>query len=174
MFQAATELPCVWSPLGAAALAEKLEESARRGLLPGLGNTSTEGFEITDFGHPFESRLIGRIDPAEPGEPVGCRLRFRLEMKTRMLWVFVAVWCLTIWPGVWITHSMLRVYFPSYGASGGFWYPTWLWYLPLTVPFAPISIRSAIRKSRMSGGTEAVVLIGKVASAVGGNTEPRT
>lgn len=157
---------CALSPFDAAS---RLEQAARRGQLPGLVKADEDRFEITDFGHPFESRLFGRLTPLTDSPTPGCDVTFSIDMKRRMLWVFVLIWALTIWPGVWITHSMLRVYFPSYGSGGGFWYPTWLWYLPLTLPFAPLSIRGALRKSRASGDKEARELIAKVAAALGGS-----
>ncbi len=161
-------LPSVRCPLSPTDAAQRLEQAARRGQLPGLVTADEDRFEITDFGHPFESRLLGRLTAlAESSEP-GCDATFSLEMKRRTFWIFVLIWALTIWPGVWITHSMLRVYFPSYGSGGGFWYPTWLWYLPLTVPFAPLSVRGAVRKSKASADKEARELIAKVAAALGG------
>lgn len=155
----ADELPILEVPIAPEQVPERLETAARRGLVPGLEPITQSGrFVITDFGTPFESRLFGEISPSGTGSMV----RFRTEMKTKGFWIFAIVLVLTVWPGVWLTDSMLVTYFPSYS------FATWKWYLPLTVPFVPISLRSAVQKSRKTASIEARNLIGKLETALGG------
>lgn len=165
--EGANALPVVRSPVSPATVIERLEATARRGQLPGFepaSHTNESAFVISDFGHPFESRLLGSIW----ADGSGCRIGFRSNLKTRLIWVFAAILVLTVWPGVWLTDSMLRTYFSSYTIQ------TWWWYLPLTVPFVPLSLRSAIRRSRASAAIEALGLIEKVATALGGRVSAPT
>jgi hypothetical protein len=59
----------------------------------------------------------------------------------------------TIWPGVWLTHSMLRAYFSFYT------YPewiTWAWYIPFTVLPLPWMLARMIRQSRAAAYASAL------------------
>lgn len=78
--------------------------------------------------------------------------------------VFGVILVLTVWPGVWLTDSMIRSYFTSYD------YKTWMWYLPLTAPFVPWMMWSAWRRSRASALEEAVRLIERVRELTDGQT----
>jgi hypothetical protein len=68
----------------------------------------------------------------------------------------------SIWPGIWLTDSMLRAYFSWYRI------PTWWWYLPLTVPTSPWAMWVAVKKSRATGNAAGLELIQKIAAAVNG------
>jgi len=161
-------MPEIESPGDPTSLIAKLDAAARRGKLPGFapaaGGTGTR-FELADFGAPFESRLSGAaIDGITPGT---ARIRFdRPRLKPLLPWVFALILASTIWPGAWLTDSMLRSYSNWY-ASRPDWV-TYAWYLPLTVPFCPMAMLSALRKSRASGAAEIPPLLDMVAAAVGG------
>jgi hypothetical protein len=81
-------------------------------------------------------------------------------------WIFALILVLTIWPGVWLTDSMLRSYWDWYSATP--WWSTYVWYMPLTVPFCPVAMRSALRKSRAAAAAEIPAILAKVAAAADG------
>jgi hypothetical protein len=147
--------------LPAGAITETLEAAARRGKLPGyrkgLGGAANALFEISDFGTPFESVLSA----AGQAEGERTTLRWSLRMKPKLPLVFLVVLILTVWPGWWVTDSMIRTYFPSYD------FATWKWYVPLTLPFVPWAMWTAIKRSRASARLEAAELIGKVKEHLG-------
>ncbi len=109
---------------------------------------------MTDFGRPFEGVLEARHVPMSDG--TGSELVFRVRLKPVLPIVYAVVLVLTVWPGVWLTDSMLRTYFTSYD------FTTAYWYVPLTLPFVPWGMWTAIKKSRKSARVEAEELIGDV------------
>lgn len=153
--------------LSPAEIRARLDSAARKGNLPGWqsadgsANPRPELFAITDFAGPFEHILSAR---AEPGTD-GTTLRFELRVKPTMPLVYLAVLVATVWPGVSLTDSMLRSYFTGYD------WRTWMWYLPLTVPFVPLALAGAWKKSRRSAKAQAADLIAKVAGLIDGSTE---
>lgn len=139
------------------AITSLLDAAARRGELPGYraGNGASL-FEITDFGTPFESVL-----KASALEERGVtRIRWELAVQRRLPVVFLIILIATVWPGVWLTDSMIRTYFSGYDIA------TWKWYLPLTAPFVPWAMWSAIRKSQVSAHGQAAELVEKVRQVV--------
>lgn len=147
----ASVLPPLEVVLAPRQIVDHLEAKARRGELPGFhaGEGEQELFELRDFGTPFESRLIAR--PERRGD--GTRLHWSLSMRTQLVWVYGVVLVSMVWPGVWLTDSMLKTYFSGYD------WATWKWYLPLTAPFVPWMMWSAIKKSRQSARAEATKLL---------------
>lgn len=131
-------------------------------------------FTVSDFGTPFESVLEGQARPmsgegdaAASGGAVaggGCELSFAIRMKPKLAWVFGVVLVASVWPGVWLTDSMIRTYFPSYD------YKTWMWYIPLTAPFVPLGLMQAIKKSRASAQIEAAEIIERIRTLVQGRS----
>lgn len=169
----ATVLPTVRTALPVATVVERLDELARRGRMAGFHAGPPKGvgsmpanvaFHVTDFGTPFETVLLA-TPRSEGGQMV---LEFSTRLRPLMPLVFLVVLVLTVWPGVWLTDSMLRAYFPSYGSflDGRGW-GTWMWYLPLTVPFVPLSMWTAIKRSRASGYTEAKEIVQKIRGVIG-------
>jgi hypothetical protein len=140
-------------------VARLLDQAARRGKLPGFRPTdSTSRFVLTDFGHPF----AGILEAQHDGNGT---IRFESRLRPGLPLLFAAILVATVWPGIWLTDSMLRMYFSWYDI------PTWWWYLPLTVPFVPLGMLAALRRSRASIAREAEGLIRKVAAEVGGTVE---
>lgn len=140
-----------------------LEAAARRGKMPGFHRAESKhgagvAFVVTDFGTPFESVLVARSNVVG----VGCELRFETRLKPLMPWVFAIALILTVWPGVWLTDSMLKTYFTGYT------WATWMWYLPLTVPFLPPAMWAAIKRSRTSARAEVLAMIETIGTALGG------
>jgi hypothetical protein len=158
-------LPTIRVPIASREIGPRLEAAARRGkfagFVPGSGNAL---FRVKDFGGPFESVLTARADDAGAGPP-GTSLRFELRLRPVLAWVYLAVLVVTVWPGVWLTDSMLRTYFTGYD------FQTWMWYLPLTVPFVPWAMWASIRKSRLRGREQAVEILHSIAKTLGGEIE---
>ena len=153
-------LPDIDTALDSAEVVRRLDESSRRGRMPGFHRGSGPVlFTVTDFGSPFESVLEARSGSSSHGT----RLTFSVRMKPRMAWIYGIVLVATVWPGVWITDSMLKTYFPGVNLY------TWWWYLLLTVPFVPLGMWSALRKSRESGLSEAREIVERIRS----NLAPR-
>jgi hypothetical protein len=152
------ELPAVESRLPPAEVLERAREMSRRGKLPGFAQTSATGFRADAFATPFEHTLSCTIEAAGDGS----RLRFRATMNRRMPWVYALVLLATVWPGVWVTDSMLRTYFSWYTME------TWWWYLPITALPLPWMWSSFLRKSRAGADSSARELIADIASGVDG------
>jgi hypothetical protein len=156
-------LSSVRSPLSGIEIVSKLDAAARRGRLPGFHKGEGAAlFRITDFGHPFEFILEANATPSGPCT----ELRFTLRMKPLLPRIFIASMILSVWPGVWLTDSMMQTYFGWYNPNH-LWWVTYAWYLPLTVPFVPLGIAQALKKSRINAQIGAIDLIGKIQALVG-------
>lgn len=147
-------LPELRAPMSAEQVVGALETAARRGRLPGFSPVSG-GFRFRDFGAPFECELAATTTPLPSG---GTSISFAIRIRPVPPWIFGIVLAVSIWPGIYLVDSMLKHYFSWYD------FPTWWWYLPLTVPTSPWALMSALKKSRASGEAEARELISKVAS----------
>ncbi len=147
---------------------ETLDRAARKGNLPGLRIDRVAGtFSLTDYGKPFESIMQGRvIDEIQSESDGGSKkvrsmIRIKSRIKPTMPVIFVAILIFSVWPGVLLTDSMLKLYFSWYTI------PTWWWYIPLTVPFCPIAWRKAWRQSQSSAAAEGRDLIEKIRIVLG-------
>lgn len=161
---ATPELPVLRIDYPAAEVVRRLEAAARKGKLPGFEpGSGNELFRVSDFGRPFESRLVAKVLESDAS---GSTLGFSVQMKPVMPAVFALILAITIWPGVWLTHSMLRAYFSGYD------YQTWMWYLPLTVPFVPLALFSAWRKSTSTAADEAPKIVDRVSAQLNGQPDP--
>lgn len=153
------ELPIVRTVLEPQAVVDRLEALARRGKLPGFDRTRNALFEVEAFAEPFDRVLIAQAARAPDGATL-LHLRTRTLRKMPLLYILVTV--LTIWPGVWLTDSMVHTYFPSWT------FPTWAWYLPVTVLPLPWMARSMIRKSGALAHQSTKEQIARIAEAIGG------
>lgn len=129
---------------------------SKRGKLPGFAEISPTEFRADAFATPFDHSLTCRLEPVEGGT----RLAFRVTMNRRMPWIYALVLLVTIWPGVWVTDSMLKTYFSWYTI------PTWWWYLPVSVLPIPWMWRSFIRKSTSAAETSAREIVADIATLV--------
>ncbi|MBL8762155.1 MAG: hypothetical protein JNL50_12725 [Phycisphaerae bacterium] len=145
------------TPLPPGEVMGRVAEMSKRGKLPGFAQSSPGEFVAEAFATPFDHTLHCRVDAA----PSGATLSFSLRMNRRLPWVYVLVLAVTIWPGVWVTDSMLKTYFSWYTI------PTWWWYMPITVIPIPWMWRSFMRKSRTGADASARELIADIAAAVG-------
>lgn len=98
-------------------------------------------FEVEAFGSPFDGVMRAYASEGTGGT----ELRFEAGLKPLMPWVVGAVLVLTVWPGVWLTESMLASLAPSWT---WLWGTTWWWYLPLTAPFVPWMMWRTLKQSR--------------------------
>lgn len=136
----------------------RLDQAARRGKVPGFAPGSADVlFECEAFGQPFDGVVQARAQRA--GEQT--TLRFSTRMNRKMPWIFVIVSILTIWPGVWVTESMLATMFPS---AKWLWGTTYWWYLILSVPTTPWYLWSAFKKSRASMQADALERVAEIES----------
>lgn len=157
----AAPLPSVTASESPESILLRLEAAAKRGKLAGFVRGGDGLFQVTDFGGPFESILTAHATPDGPAT----RLSFTLRIKSRLAWVYLIVLIATVWPGVWLTDSMLRTYFTGYD------YPTWMWYLPLTAPFVPWAMWASLRKSRRAGREAARQIIADIAGQLGASPQ---
>lgn len=154
----------VRTPMSAAQVLAKAKEASKRGRLPGFEERGDRGlFSVLAFASPLDRRLVV-TDHAGDGITL---LRFNLVLRPLFPLVFIVVAVTTIWPGVWITESMLESYFP------GSWIAryTWWWYIPLSVLPLPWAGISLWRKSSAEALASAHETIGNIAKEVGGSIE---
>lgn len=151
------DLPALRSPLAPAAAIDALDHASRRGKLPGFKRESSSAFSVAVFGEPFDRRLHALISPDGPGS----RLELRARLLLRAPIIAAVVLIFTIWPGVWLTDSMLLTYYPP----AQHWWPTWTWYLPLTVIPLPFAARSIWKRSEASCRREAHIAIERIREA---------
>lgn len=144
------EIRTVLSP---AVVLERLDEAARRGRMPGF-HAEPGGFRIRVFGEAFEREL----DASVTADGEGSVLKLRLRLRPLMPIVFALIGVTTVWPGVWLTESMLETYYPPAQS----WWPIWWWYVPLTVIPLPWAARSLWRKSQATASAE----VSKTMSAI--------
>jgi hypothetical protein len=152
-------LPEIPTSLAAEEITRRLDAAARRGRLAGYrtrdaGASQRAGgaiFEIRDFGVPVEGTLRGRLEQGF--------LRFDVAMQPRLLIIMALILAACVWPGVWLTESMLASMFPL---TAWTWKWTAWWYLPLSIGSAPWVLWTMVTRSRASIDAGARELIGKI------------
>lgn len=153
--------PVVESSLTPGEVMERARQMSKRGKLPGFAATSSTQFQADAFATPFEHTLFCEIHASGQGS----RLVFHATMNKRTPWIYALTLIATVWPGVWVTDSMLKTYFSWYTI------PTWWWYLPLSVIPLPWMWRSFMHKSRASADASAREVIADLATVVGGTAK---
>lgn len=150
-------LETVSTPLAPDAVIGRLTRLAKQGRLAGFRVISAPrsadppAFACTASGGIYDQEVIARITP----ESRGSRLTFELRLLKRMPAVAVAIVFLTLFPGLPLTDSMLRIYFSWYTI------PTWWWYLPLTVLMIPVMWKQ-FRASVVEARRDAAAIIRKI------------
>ncbi len=157
----------VESPLEPSAAIAACRERAKRGKLAefevGAGGS---WFAVEAAATPFDHQLVGDLKQTQGGSVAELRL---VRLK-RMPIVFAVVLAITVWPGVWLTDSMLVTYFT--------WYSRWVqdmpwltyaWYLPLTALPLPWVWAGCVRKSRIEAVESAHEMARAVARAMEGS-----
>ncbi len=150
-------LPQIRTPLEPALIVKRLDVLARRGKLagfaPGRGDVL---FEVACFGEPFDRVLEARA----AREGTHTLVRFSTRVLARVPAIFAAVTAITVWPGVWLTDSMLTTYFSWYRI------PTWWWYIPLTVVPLFWMVPRMVRKSERACRESAAHQISAISAAL--------
>lgn len=149
------------TPLGSREVVEKLRAMSQRGKLPGF-EAKGDDFLALAYGWVYDFDLLGTCRPTDTGTRVG----FALQVKRKVPWIVAAVLVLSVFPGVWITDSMLVTYFDWYPRE--FW-KTCAWYLPLSIIPVPWIWKTAMHRSRAAAEESARELIGKIAAELGAN-----
>jgi hypothetical protein len=107
------------------------------------------------------------VGEAETGEG-GTRLRFRTLLPLRLPLAVGLVLVLSVWPGVWLTDSMLVTYWGWYGARvAALPWLTYAWYLPLMLPL-PWVYKRVLDRSNEAATRSARELIGRMAGVLDG------
>lgn len=157
----ATTLPVLEVGTTPEQIINTLEEAARRGRLAGFDhNEPGIFFKTCAFSSPFDSELLAQVVPADGT----ARLTFSTRMKKKLLWAFVAILIVSIWPGYPVTESMLASIAPNHH---WLWAYTAYWYLPLSVLGAPWAIWNAVKRSQNEVAVSALEMIGKIEKELG-------
>lgn len=130
--------------------------------MPGFRAGAQRGeFSTLAFGAPFDHDLIGMAS-VEAGQTL---LTFRLRMLQKLPAIYVALIAVSVWPGVWLTESMLNTYFSWYRLN--IWW-TCAWYIPLTVGPVPWMWKKWVIGSRNASMADALETIPRIAEICGG------
>jgi hypothetical protein len=117
------ELLAPQSPQDVLAAMRALSKAGKLAGFTESASNSHETFRVAAFAMPFDRELIAHVTPTASGSA----LRFTPKLLLKMPIIFAVISILSIWPGVWLTDSMIRTYVSSYDFN------TNLWYIPLTV-----------------------------------------
>lgn len=146
------------SPLPAVEVMRRLSMLSTRGKLPGFVKKGEREFSATVFAEPYDRRLDARVVEAGSGSRIEGGVRLKAKVPALMIGALV----FTIWPGVWLTDSLMATYFTS-------WYPkelwvTAAWYVPLTLLALPPLWKQWTR-SAVIGRGELATLIERLTEA---------
>jgi hypothetical protein len=153
--------PTIHSPLTPGEAIKRLDRASKRGKLAGFAQLDGDRFRTLVYGEPFDRELLGAIAKKDGG----CEIELGLRLMKKMPIIAIALIVVSIWPGVWLTDSMIQTYFSGYPNS--FWV-TAAWYLPITVIPLPWMLRSMWRKSEGIAREEFAKMVGKIVREVDG------
>lgn len=148
---------------GTAKILEKMRGLSRQGKLPGF-EAKGEEFVALAYGWVYDFDFIAKPTAGAGGTV----LRFDLQVKRKTPWIVAAMLALSIFPGVWITHSMLAIYFGWYPAE--LW-KTCVWYLPLSIIPIPWVWKTAMERSRTAAEESSRELLERIATELNGKIE---
>ncbi len=156
-------LPTIRAPHKPSEVLARLESLSRRGKLAGFERTSPHSFETSIYGAPYDRVLRATIEP-DAGEPEQAIIECAAHLPRRLPAIVALVLIVAVWPGVWLTHSMLVTYFG--------WYPradwvTVVWYVPLTLLAVPV-LWKQFRQSERSAFAHAHEVIARIAATCDG------
>lgn len=154
---AATPLPSVECACDADAVGARLDALAKRGKLPDYAR-DRRTFRVCAYGNLVDSTLHATITDDTPGS---ARIAFNLRRQWKVPLIVAGATVLTVWPGMWLTDSMLSTYFEWYR------FQTWMWYLPVMVAPMPVWLWLEIKKSGRLADESARELIERVRVACG-------
>lgn len=160
-------LPTLATHLAARDVVQVATRLSKAGKLPGFTSDAPDCLFVVDaHASPFDHALMVRAEEAPGG---GSTLRFLLRLRRGMALVFLLICLVVVWPGVWLTHQMLGLYFDWYRWS--LW-QTCLWYLPVMVGPLPWLGRRALRKSRAEARASAMQVIEVLSRNLGAAIQP--
>lgn len=155
-------LPVLFVDAPSDRIVQKLGEAAKRGRMAGFARGEGDVlFKTSAFSAPFDGELDARTGSVQSG---GTELRFTPRLKKPLIWVYIAVLLVSIWPGLPITQSLLASMVPSWH---WLWSTTAYWYLPLSVIGAPWALWSALKKSKTELAVSAWEMVGKIEKELG-------
>ncbi len=143
-------LPVLRTDLTPDEVIARLRKRSKQGKLPGFEHRGGHVFRVLAFGQPYDKELIGSVAQRDD-DPRGSAVRFETRLLRRMPTIVTLIMALTIWPGVWLTHSLLITYFASYPQA---MWVTCAWYLPLCLLAIP-ALRKQYKRSVESAETHA-------------------
>lgn len=142
----------------------RLLAMAKRGKLSGyeaLGSHPSQSagaaFKVSAHGEPYDRVLIASVVPDVAGG--GSVIRFESRLLKKLPAVVIVLTALSIQPGLWLTDSMLRLYFSWYQIE------TWWWYLPLVLLSVPM-LWKQFKKSEAASAAEARRVVADIAAAL--------
>lgn len=152
-------LPRVITGMPAMELQKALAQRAKQGKLAGYQPQGPRSFTLDAAGGLYERTLIATIisDTADKDEHT--EIWFEGKLKRTIPIVVIAVLIFTLWPGVWLTDSILSTWFGWYRM--GIWW-TCAWYIPLTLLAVP-GFWAHFKKSERESWADAEKAIGKIA-----------
>ncbi len=131
-------LPVLTTTLAPSEVLDRMLALAKRGKLAGYAALPRHprglpgaAFRVSAFGQPYDRELIASVAP-DPAGQGGSRVEFESRLLRKLPAIVIVVTLLTIQPGMWLTDSMLRLYFSWYRIE------TWWWYLPLVALSVPM------------------------------------
>lgn len=143
-------------------LAEVARTLSRKGKLPGYrAGSATRGDVVAfhGFGEPWDFEVSAKV----AGEGDKSRVWFEGRVLPKSPLIFLIVSVLSVWPGVWLTDSMLKAYFSGYDWN------TYLWYIPLTALPVPWMAWRMWTRSLRSAREHAAETIPKLQHAMTGS-----
>ena len=132
-------LPTIRTKLTPQAFLAAADAASKAGKLPGFEKTPAY-FNTLLFGAPFDRTMTTSANAG----PDHTTISFSTRLLLKMPLIFAVLIIFSIWPGVTLTHSLLRTYFPAYTIQ------TWWWYLPLTILPLPWYLKKTIKQSEAS------------------------
>lgn len=145
------------------AVVATLAKLSKAGKLPGYAPAASPGAGLASFaafGDPLDYDVLVR-------RGADGQLTFEANLQRRMPLIALVLTIFAIWPGSWLTDSMLRSYFSWYDFN------TYLWYIPLTVLPLPWVARSWMRKSRKAAYQHLRDVLPRIANALQEAQAPR-
>lgn len=156
------------SPLAPDDALAALAQAGRRGKLPGFERREGPAFRLDCDAVPFEYEIRAEVHP----DSAGSRVVLRARRRPLFPWIFAVTLILTVWPGVWLTDSLLDVYWTTYARwSDAMPWLTYAWYLPITALPLPWLWRSLTRKSAAMAGESAAKARESVREVLAGHAQ---
>ena len=152
-------LPRVITPMSAADLQKALSLRAKQGKLAGYARQTERAFTLDAAGGIYERTLSATIISDSADQDDHTEIWFEGKLKRTIPIVVIVVLVFTIWPGVWLTDSILSTWFGWYRL--GIWW-TSAWYIPLTLLAVP-AFWAQFKKSERESWDDAHKAIEKIA-----------